>query len=163
MLVIDSTSIPLNFASFLQPQSPGHHPLSNSTICFRTRLYWLNKLWKTTTISFKNKKKNQFLLVLTELNELPADRKALPLAFLPPSARALALSIGWTMERAWFAENMSFTFKHFYFLTLAAATTFSVAQRFVPADSLAKTPRACVSSTHLIFIPPLLKMDRKTV
>lgn len=59
------------------------------------------------------RKKILFLLVLTELNELPADRKALPLAFLPPSARALALSIGWTMERAWFAGNMSFTFKHF--------------------------------------------------
>lgn len=44
----------------------------------------------------KNKKK-------TSVAVWPADRKALALAFLLPSARDLAFSIGWTMERARFA------------------------------------------------------------
>lgn len=41
-------SISLHSASSLQSQGSGHHPLGNNTICPRTFLHRLQKLWRTT-------------------------------------------------------------------------------------------------------------------
>lgn len=135
--------VPLNSVSFLKPQSSGNHPLGNSTVCLRTHLHWLNKLWKTTTIRRKNETTKLFLLVLSELNVLPADLNALALAFLLPSARVLAFSIGWVMEIARFAEVMSIYLNNYIFIT-QSATTITVNSVSYPLSRWQKPPeRAC--------------------
>lgn len=100
---------------------------------------------------------------LNKLRPSPADLMALALAFLLPSGRALAFSIGWQMERAWIAADDIGTFCNCFRWSSNhnRSITFNVQSGLLlPADSLEKTPRACVLSIHLIFIPPSLKIDR---
>lgn len=177
------TSVSLHFASFLQSQSSGHHPLGDSTVSPGTFLYWLDELWNaekkqpcsdpqypeiipphyihvldaTETLTPYPQQQH-----LNKLRHSPADLMALALAFLLPSGSALAFSIGWQMERAWIAAGDIGTFCSYFRSSSnhSCSTTFNVQSGLLPADSLEKTPRACVLSIHLIFIPPSLKIDR---
>lgn len=107
---------------------------------------WINSGKQQPSRVKIKKKKNLLLLVWNELNELPADLKALALAFLLPSARDLAFSIGWTMERAWFAEDMSI------FLTVTATITFTVSSVSYLLTHWRKPPeRACRWPTWSLF------------
>lgn len=92
------------------------------------------------------------------MNHLPADLMALALAFLLPSGSALVFSIEWQAERAWMAVEDDGTLLNCFYLSWKNCAT--TEEQLIPADSLEKTPKACVLSTHLIFIPPSLKADK---
>lgn len=88
---------------------------------------------------------------------------ALPFAFLLPSASARALSSGWQIDRAWTAAHDTTCYALIYVTENVVIVNLKSTKgsRTIPADSLEKTPKACVLSTHFIFIPPSLRQIEK--